>query len=354
MFYRLSTDGSRRDVALEGTFAGPVPSACWLIGGGPSLARLPVELVRSSPVPKMCVNLAGTRLVRPTFWTSYDPSARFHRSVYLDAGVMKFVHRRRAMDLIPETTHKVCDAPNLYFFDRDQDRGYADFLAPDAAGIVDWSDSLVQAIDILYRLGFRRVYLAGCELRVRPSAEQIARAASAGVRYDPAGLLQEFVDRCANDGLAAAELDELPPGRQYHFDEHKPLRAAANTDRHYFHIAQRLRLARRSLVLAGMQLVSVTPHGRLNDYFPYVPLRRVAEQVLRDVGDPSREAVRGLYGGNEPRPPRRPVGPMTDFPPRRGKHCGGAVDSPRRDELLVEVEGFESVAPWTNHRSTPR
>ena len=100
-FCRLNTDQTREPIELENLFAGPALSSCWMIGGGPSLNALPSDAIRESPVPKMCINLSGTKLMRPTFWTSYDPSARFHRSVYLDPGVMKFVHRRRAMDLVP-------------------------------------------------------------------------------------------------------------------------------------------------------------------------------------------------------------------------------------------------------------
>src|SRR5262245_6793510 len=145
MFYRLHTDHTQTPAGLEDAFGGPAPSACWLIGGGPSLAALPCDAIARSPVPKMCLNLAGPRLLRPTFWTSYDPSFRFHRSIYLDAGVIKFVHRRRAMDLVPETAFKVCECPATFFFDRQPERGFADFLAPHHSGIVDWNDTLVQA-----------------------------------------------------------------------------------------------------------------------------------------------------------------------------------------------------------------
>lgn len=350
-FYRLSTDLTRSDVPLEGLFAGPIPSACFLVGGGPSLTRLPVAGIAAAPVPKMCVNLSGTRLVRPTFWTSYDPSARFHRSVYLDAGVMKFVHRRRAMDLVPETSFKVCDCPNTYFFDRDGGRGFADSLSPASTGIVDWADSMVQAIDILYRLGFRVVYLAGCEMRVRPSKEQIERGAAFGVRYDPRGLLRDFLRQCEAAGLLAEQLDSLPPGRHYHFDEHKPIRAAANTDFHYFRISQYLRLSRRSLSLAGMQLVSVTPHSRLNDYFRYTPARQALRRIEREIGDPQTEPVRGLYGRTAPRH-RRTLDPMRDFRPHHwlpdGKPAANTVPvngrcrpTIRDGEFLVEAEGVE-------------
>lgn len=317
-FYRWNTDQTRTDVPLEGLFAGPTLSACWLIGGGPSLSRLPFQDIAASPIPRMSINLAGSGLLRPTFWTSYDPSDRFHRSLYLDPGVMKFVQRRRAMDLVPETTFKVCDCPNTYFFDRDGDRGFADFLAPGQHGIVDWADTLVQAIDILYRLGFRIIYLAGCDMRVCPSAEQIRRAAEKGVAYNPRGLLSDFVQDCEAAGLSVEELDALQAGAHYHFGERKPIQSAANTDFHYFRVAQYLRLSRRALALAGVQLISVTPHSRLNDDFPYLPASQVMRRIEREVGNPQREPVSGLNHQTDDRQPLR-LGPMRDFRPHGWK-----------------------------------
>ncbi|MCA8995285.1 MAG: hypothetical protein KDA88_25150, partial [Planctomycetaceae bacterium] len=74
MFYRVFPDHARQSLPLENHFAGPQPTACWLIGGGPSLKTLPLEQIQRSPCPKFAVNLAGSGLFRPNFWTSYDPT----------------------------------------------------------------------------------------------------------------------------------------------------------------------------------------------------------------------------------------------------------------------------------------
>jgi hypothetical protein len=257
-----------------------MPSACWLIGGGPSLERLPWQDIAASPLPKMCVNLAGTRLIRPTFWTSYDPTARFHRSLYLDPGVFKFVHQRRATELVPETGYQVRECPATFFFGRDQQRGFSNFLSPTHTSIVDWGDSMVQAIDILYQLGFRTLYLAGCEMRVRPAKSQIEFAQRSGVKYDPQGTLKDFVAACEQSGITTERLDEVGRTKQYHFDEHKPIRAAAETDFHYYRIANCLRQSQRAMTTVGMRLISVTPQSRLNGWFPYRPAHRVDQSIV--------------------------------------------------------------------------
>lgn len=314
MFFRLHTDGTREPVALESAFGGGFPAHCWIIGGGPSLAAMPIEDIVRSPAPKFALNLAGSGLLRPNFWTSYDPTSRFQRSIYLDASVIKFVHRCRAMDLVPESTFKVCESPATFFFERDRNRGFAGFAEPRSTGIVDWQDSLVQAIDIAFRLGFRRLLLAGCEMFIPPSDALQRAAAVRDVRYHPRELLRDFLRRCEQVGMQRAELEAYSTGEQYHFDERKPLAAAVQTDFHYFRVAQYLRLSRRALTLAGLELVSVTPQSRLNDCFRFVESEQMLEEIRRTIGDPACETTFGRYSGSSCRTPED-LGPMRDFPP---------------------------------------
>ena len=330
MFYRLHTDGTRQHADLRGLFAGPTRTPCWLIGGGPSLSALPTDEIAASSAPKFAVNLAGHGLLRPDFWTSYDPTARFHRSIYLDPSVTKFVHRGRAMDLVPETTFKVCDCPATFFFNRDPHRGFHNFpdqpcgLREDAdsiaqceepaSAICDWQDSLIQAIEIACHLGFRTLYLAGCEMVIRPTQQQIDLAHANGVDYIDREPLRGFFDRCRKSGLTDEQLQADAPTSQYHFEEAKPLAAAIQTDFHYFRVAQYLRLSRRAMSLAGLELISVTPGSRLNDYFDYRPADEGLTEISNQYGDPRRESTQGRYTEPSLRQPDG-LAPMCDFPP---------------------------------------
>jgi hypothetical protein len=134
------------------------------------------------------------------------------------------------------------------------------------------------------------------------------------VTYAPRETLAAFYDRCEKAGLARGELERCGLPVQYHFDERKPLAATINTDLHYFRVSQYLRLVRRSLALAGMDLLSVTPQSRLNDYFPYRRAEDVLRKIAKVVGDPALETTRGRYTLTGMRSPEG-LGPMRDFRP---------------------------------------
>lgn len=322
MFFRCETDGTRTPVEVRGLFAGPMRSMCWIVGGGPSLQSMPCREISSTAIPRFGVNLSGTGLLRPTIWTSYDPTARFHRSIYLDGSILKLVSVRRAMDLVPDSTFKVCEAPNLLFFERMSGRGFHDFppaLATTSSkedagsnGVVDWQDSLIQAIELAWWLGFRELVLIGCEMHVRPESAHLRLARERGVEYRSGELLKGYYERCAACGLTRPMLEQSAASRPYHFDETKSLAAAIQTDWHYFRVAQYLRLSRRAMALAGLELISATPDSRLNDFFPFQHVDDVIETLRRRVGHPHHETTRGKY--SQAVKPSSGV-PMRDFKP---------------------------------------
>lgn len=317
---------------------------CWMIGAGPSLLDLPVECIRNSPAPKFSMNLAGSGLIRPNFWTSYDPTVRFHPSLYLDPSIIKFVHRCRAMDLVPGTMFKVCDCPATLFFDRNREIGFRNFTEFPKPGIVDWQDSFVQAIQIAFAVGFRTLLLAGCELYIRPANELLTTALRAGVHYQEKELLGNFIRRCREAGLSDEALESAQAGKSYHFDETKSLPAMIQADFHYFRVAQYLRLTLRSLVLSGLNLISVTPNSRLNDYFLYSSIEDALEMVATVVGNPELEATHGCYTRTSPQHPAG-TGPMQDFSP----HFWKKRDEPLKNNLIAKkakvaaIEGLPEI-----------
>jgi hypothetical protein len=221
------------------------------------------------------------------------------------------------MDIVPESSGKLCDCPNLYFMTHDV-KDYSNFCEPDSEKINNSLDSLIQAIDIAIHLGFRKLYLVGTDMIVRPSEAQIEYALSLGVEYDrqtsmttvadveenprrkpfQSDLLSHFLEMVAKRGLmsqtdATAKLESLDREVQYAFDERKTFGAAMNSDKHYWDRVQYLRLSRRSLSRHGISLVSCTPQSRLNAFFRYQAVSEVARE-LRSLGTPYESTV-GKY-----------------------------------------------------------
>ena len=204
LFYKASMGKHFTDATdvLVNSYGGTNKTSIWMIGAGPSVRSINAQPITSSPAPKFCVNFAGRGddgtkpIIEPTFFTAFDPVARFSPSMYLNPNIMKFINGGRYRDLIPGTDQKICDAPNTYFIDIES-RGYHDFLLPGSNKILHTLDSFTQSIDIAFRLGFRKMYCVGTELKIAPSAAQIELAVSKGVEYKE-GCVKR-IDRKSNE-----------------------------------------------------------------------------------------------------------------------------------------------------------
>lgn len=114
-------------------------------------------------------------------------------------------------------------------------------------------------------------------------------------------LLQHFSIECIRKGLAANEtevaelMQTVEREEQYAFSETKPFLAAVSTDKHYWTTVQYLRLARRAISLAGVEIVSCTPGSRLNAFFPYRSVSQVVESRLKEEYSPLQEQTAGRY-----------------------------------------------------------
>lgn len=394
LFSRMATDGTSVDVteSLMNLYAGTESTACWIVGAGPSLLTAPVDLIERSPAPKIGVNLSGRGpdghppLLTPDIWTCYDPTIRFHRSIFLNPRTAKFIRSPRYRDLVPDTTFKVCDCPSTYLIKTSGGRrGYTDFLDPKAESILDCLDSFCQALDIGFRLGFRTFYCVGTDFITRPSDAQIQLARSRGVDYvdgevlhldrdqNPrrSDLLSHFIDACvkhwggAERSVVIKELEAVDREGQYSFDERKPIISAVQSDAHYWRTVQYLRQSRRNMALNGVKLISCTPGSRLNAWFPQTTPEGAALTIRQQCGIPEAELNSGRYGRTfeqlAPKLPyhsdippydwkngKRPeVGPPpeVDIPPQAGveiKGCGEAEAA--ADRMEAALHRFQAAA----------
>jgi hypothetical protein len=352
LFFRRDAHRRDRAIQLENLYAGgPLASSCWLIGGGPSLSQIDPGEIAATAIPRMAVNNNGAGWLRPHFWTSYDPSHRFLASLYLDASILKFVHDRRAHELVPGTAIPVGLAPGVVCFRRATPHSETGWLNASGSAIVDRRDSFIQAIDILYRLGFRRLWLLGCDLRVGLSDEQRDWATRRGVAVDEREGLADLVARCRQHDLDLTELSRLPTGRQYHFGETKPFEAAVRTDQHYARVADWLRQSRALLLQQGLELLTLSPTSRLSIDFPGPTWTVAVEAIRSEWGDPRAQPAPGLYSDQAVRPSTAEnhfAGPLHDE--HDIVHDEHDIDERDVGELGITERRRSPGAPWISPR----
>lgn len=158
--------GEKRVVDLQDLFAG---QTCFLVGGSPSLLQQPLRLLESRGVLTMAINNAA-RHFQPTLWVSGDPPGCYEPQILKDPRITKFapLHaaEQKTLDGSPYTK-----CPNLFFYSPDGSVAREDYLK-DRRTVPWYNNTLSVGIYILYRLGIRRIILAGSDFGAGPSTEQ--------------------------------------------------------------------------------------------------------------------------------------------------------------------------------------
>lgn len=362
---------------LINSYAGIEPTPVWILGSSDTLTQEEMDLINASDIPVFGMNYSGRGKdgegwkIKPDYWTCFDPTPRFHKSIFLDPSIMKFVRDGRHLDLIPETNHKLCDAPNTYFFPS-ENRDYANFFSEEHQTINHSLDSFIQALDIAYRLGFRTFYCVNTELKIRPSEAQIELAKSHGVEYENgmvhriepkerivggklqsyvddywSDLLMDFVRECLKNQVATSEeklyekMESLDRETQYSFNELKSFRAAVLSDNHYFERVQYLRLARKNMSLKGISLSTCSGTSRLSPWFNHVSVQSACEKHTLNT---HLDALSGLYSGRELKldslpfhkdikPYKSNLDPLNDKPE---KPCKGCDKEKKKDQGIQD------------------
>lgn len=170
-FYR--TD-AKTPVDFKDLFVG---QTCFLCLNGPSFNEVDKGPLRQPGIVTYCVN-NGAHGFRPNLWSCLDPPHRFMRSIWEDPTIMKFIPmenlKRRV--LAPEDGEdghpsgpKASSFPNLFGFSRNSSFDANKFLTE---GTVNWGNTkrlgggrsvMVASMKVMYILGFRRVFLLGCD-----------------------------------------------------------------------------------------------------------------------------------------------------------------------------------------------
>lgn len=243
-------------------------ASCFLCCGGPSLERLPLELLHQRGVLTAAVNQCGATHVRPNLWFCVDTPASFHEAIWADPFVKKFVFRCRSRECPRHWDGKKWRStrrmsrhyPNVWFYEHGYGFDPQTFLTvgrPTWGG--DWDTGggvmrqtrsvMLVALRILYWLGVRTVYLAGVDFAMTPE-------------------------------------------ESYAFDEPKDGRACGTNNNTYGILNQWFKQLRSHFEAAGLRVVNVTPGSRL-DAFDRLDFGEAIRTATSRV--PPATTVKGLY-----------------------------------------------------------
>lgn len=133
------------------------------MGGAPSLAEENVGRLREPGVSVVAMNNAASVCQDAVdFWVSGDRPGCYSKRILLDQKMTKFaLISRRDFDVDGRPWRQM---PRTFFYGTTEKFTVDNFLKP-SRDYVWWKNTFYIALQVTHRLGFRKVYLAGCSFR---------------------------------------------------------------------------------------------------------------------------------------------------------------------------------------------
>ena len=157
MFYKFHENGSRSYVPLEGLYQN---GTCFLIGGSPKLLQEDLTLFQQRGVVTVAMNNSA-ETVKPNLWIGGDNPACYSKRLIKDPSILKLARFNRGHIPVEGLPWKFYPNTLFYWLRNENYFTERNFLKPDK-GIVWWSNTWWIALQLLWRLGFRTVFLCGC------------------------------------------------------------------------------------------------------------------------------------------------------------------------------------------------
>ena len=152
--------GLKRTADIQDTLHG---ATCMLVGGSPSLLEQNIGLLGDRGVLSMAMNNAALHF-KPTLWVSGDRPECYEPRILLDPSIMKFgivSHAETQLDARYNNL-RYHQMPNQYFYIPEDNVPWDEYLA-NRRSVPWYNNTLFVAIHLLYRLGVRRIILAGSD-----------------------------------------------------------------------------------------------------------------------------------------------------------------------------------------------
>ncbi len=169
---------------IEGMYKG---ASCFIILSGPSTNQLNLSLLDRPNIVTFGVNNSPT-IIRPKLWTCVDDPEKFMISIFRDPLITKFIPVKKQKKRIFDNTKWamsdmiVKDCPNVIYYHRNEKFDPLTYLTEPT---INWGSHkkhggrrsvFLAAIKICYLLGFKRIFLLGCDFHMKVNSQNYSWA----------------------------------------------------------------------------------------------------------------------------------------------------------------------------------
>jgi len=251
----------RAPINIIGHYKG---ASAFMLCNGPSMRDLDLNLLKQAGVMTYGMN-NGPRTFRPDFWTCVDDPSRFMKSIWMDPKITKIVpfatYEKKIFDnqeTWQMTNIKVGDCPNVIGYCRNEKFMANRFLLEDC---LNWGNHkeygggrsvMLPVMRILHLLGFRKVYMLGCDLNMSENST-----------YHFDEKREKGAVNC-NTSTYKRLKDEYFPQLKPYFDEE------------------------------GFEVFNCNQDSELK-IFPYISFEEAVHEATSKVGDVANERTYGMY-----------------------------------------------------------
>jgi len=229
MFYRYTRSGLRVPVDLDGLYSG----SCFIAGGSPSLLLENLSLLDQPGINVLAMNNTAS-VVPCNLWIGGDKPVCYSPRITTDPRITKFAVISRKDQQINEVAWK--HYPNMYFFGTHEKFTVGNLLKPDR-DFVWWKNTFYMALQLAWRLGFRTVYLTGCQFK-------------------------------------------MDKDKHYSYDTVLTDKQIAWNNRTYERAADNMKYLKAHFDKVGFKVISATPDSRLNEWYPTIDFRDAVQEAL--------------------------------------------------------------------------
>ncbi len=248
-------------------------SSIFFLGCGPSLLDYNLNSLSQRGLITFGVNGMAANVFRPNFWTSVDTPLSFHESIWLDPTIIKFVSGgwsgyKFSTENRGQSNLVVKQCPNIILYDKNDyfepDKFFTESTiawgcaenVKDSLGITGGRSVMLVAFRIMAYLGFKRIYLLGCDFNMQ---------------YD---------------------IEKRGLGKTYAFEQYKNQHACDTNNKGFERISKRLKSLIPALQSQKIKVYNCHAKSRLT-IFPYKSFDDCKKEALKNF--PQKITTKGLY-----------------------------------------------------------